>query len=720
MNQKINVGGSMVGQEMENILQQAITYHQAGQLQEAESLYRAILQVQPSHPDANHNLGVLTLQLKQPDGALVFFKAALEVNPDQGQYWISYIDTLVLVDRYDDARQMLEQGYQRGLRGEPVDALKQRLESPLPAEDDMLVDLFNQGRHAEIEPLARTLTTRFPRHGFGWKVLGAALIMQGRFAEALDPMQRATELLFEDAEARSNLGVVLRSLGQMASAEACYRQALKIKPDYAEVHNRLAVVLMEQGRFSDAEVSYRQAMEIRPDFAEAYVNLGLLHQKQDRLLEAENSFNRALELNVNLAEAHSNLGANLQMQGRFSEAEASCRHSLKINANQAEAHSNLGVVLRETGRLSESESSCRCALDIAPDFADAHCNLGSTLHDLGRLGEAELCFKAALKIKPGFGMAYCNLGHVSTDLGNIAQAILAYKNAMAADPDRFGLEAAVWLAVQYYLKGDSPQLRSALHFSKPLSGTTDSKRKSPRVYRDYIERLFSYHQQKLERNVNSIAGNTLYVIGESHSLSAHCIVVPYRGHDMRCAAQWIPGCKQWHLGNNKANKYKYRFNSIVEGLPPKSSILLLIGEIDCRPNEGVLRAWEKSAGTQSIEDVIQATIGNYLEYVSKACISHSHRLIISGVPAPNYVQLAPIPAEVVQRFIHVVRTFNTVLKNMTGIAGLDFLDVYSLTDRGDGIASTPWHIDSHHLFPAAITEAFKRHCIVGGAQTKMH
>jgi len=44
---------------VDDALRQAIVLHQAGRLAEAEPLYRAILQVQAKHPDANHNLGVL-------------------------------------------------------------------------------------------------------------------------------------------------------------------------------------------------------------------------------------------------------------------------------------------------------------------------------------------------------------------------------------------------------------------------------------------------------------------------------------------------------------------------------------------------------------------------------------------------------------------------------------------------------------------------------------
>ena len=46
---------------LDEVLQKAIEAHKAGQIQEAERLYAAILKAQPKHPDANHNMGVLTI-----------------------------------------------------------------------------------------------------------------------------------------------------------------------------------------------------------------------------------------------------------------------------------------------------------------------------------------------------------------------------------------------------------------------------------------------------------------------------------------------------------------------------------------------------------------------------------------------------------------------------------------------------------------------------------
>ncbi|MCX7180683.1 MAG: tetratricopeptide repeat protein, partial [Proteobacteria bacterium] len=96
-------------------LEQAVAHHQANRRQDAERLYRDILRIQPGHPDANHNLGVLALQMQQPFAALPHLKAALEANPEQGQYWLSYIEALMQSGQTDAARQVLQQGRQRGL-----------------------------------------------------------------------------------------------------------------------------------------------------------------------------------------------------------------------------------------------------------------------------------------------------------------------------------------------------------------------------------------------------------------------------------------------------------------------------------------------------------------------------------------------------------------------------------------------------------------------------
>ena len=64
---------------IDQALQQGIAAHRAGKLQEAERLYRAIIGVQPQHPDANHNLGILAFEAGKADTALFFSRSLLRL-----------------------------------------------------------------------------------------------------------------------------------------------------------------------------------------------------------------------------------------------------------------------------------------------------------------------------------------------------------------------------------------------------------------------------------------------------------------------------------------------------------------------------------------------------------------------------------------------------------------------------------------------------------------
>ena len=123
---------------VEEALQQGIAAHKEGKLQDAERLYRAILQSQPAHPDANHNLGVLAVSVNKAEAALPLFKTALEANPKIKQFWLSYIDALIKEKQFENARQLVEQAKTQGVAGEKLNVLETQLapytEKPIKAE----------------------------------------------------------------------------------------------------------------------------------------------------------------------------------------------------------------------------------------------------------------------------------------------------------------------------------------------------------------------------------------------------------------------------------------------------------------------------------------------------------------------------------------------------------------------------------------------------------
>lgn len=338
---------------IEQALQQGVAAQNAGNLQEAERLYRSVLQTQPAHPDANHNLGLIAVSVNKGKAALLLFKTALEANPKIDQFWHSYLKTLIQENHLETAQAVLDVGKKQGLAGEKVDALEAQLKriaysSPSKQQLSSLLGLYQNGQLAEAESLANSFTKKFPEHQFSWKMLGILLGQTGRKSEALHANQKAVQLSPQDAEAHSNLGNVLRELGRFEEAELSCRQAIALNPDVAEAHNDLGVMLRELGRFEEAEACYRQAIELQPNFAQAHNSLGGTLREQGRLEEAEASYRQAITLEPSFALAHSNLSVTLKDLGRLEEAEASCRHAIALQPDFTEARYNLGVLLFES------------------------------------------------------------------------------------------------------------------------------------------------------------------------------------------------------------------------------------------------------------------------------------------------------------------------------------------------------------------------------------
>ena len=112
---------------IDQALQQAVAAHKEGKLQDAERLYRSVLQAQPEHPDANHNLGVLAAAVDRPLESIALFKVAVQANPKIEQFWLSYIDALIKEKQFDNAKQVLEQAKTQGVAAEKLKVLEAQL-----------------------------------------------------------------------------------------------------------------------------------------------------------------------------------------------------------------------------------------------------------------------------------------------------------------------------------------------------------------------------------------------------------------------------------------------------------------------------------------------------------------------------------------------------------------------------------------------------------------
>ena len=269
----------------------AVRYHQGGNLAEAESIYRQVLQAEPRNVNALHFLGILANQAGRHDLGIPLIRQAIAINPSVPDFHANL------------SLALFEQGNV----------------------------FFGQRQIAQAAECYRQALTGNPHFVDAHNNLGNALKDLGRLAEAAACFRQALALDPRYANAHFNLGNVLFDQGQFSGAAESYRQALGLNPNDPNAHNNLGNALKEQGLLAEATECYRQALRLTTNQADFHVNLGNVLKDQGELIEAAESYRQALQLNPNLADAHSSLGITLVGQRRLAEAAESFQQALRLN-----------------------------------------------------------------------------------------------------------------------------------------------------------------------------------------------------------------------------------------------------------------------------------------------------------------------------------------------------------------------------------------------------
>ena len=329
-------------------LQKGVEAHKAGQVQEADRLYTAILKAQPKHPDANHNMGVLAVGIGKVQEALTFFKTAREAKPATAQFWLSHIDALIKVDKFADAKDVLDQAKSKGAKGDKFDKLEQRLNEIKVEQPNILQSLkldqavklakakAKEGSLEEARRIYQDILTKFPKNDRARDELGAlvgkspgkvskvpdppqgqlqsliSLYRQGQLKQALQQVEALVQQCPMSVVLYNIEGAVLQGLGQLDLSIEAYNKALVIMPDYADAHYNMGMALQEQGKLEEAIKAYKKALAIKPDYADAYNNMGVVLQNQGKREESIEAYTRALSIKPDYAEAYNNMGNSLK------------------------------------------------------------------------------------------------------------------------------------------------------------------------------------------------------------------------------------------------------------------------------------------------------------------------------------------------------------------------------------------------------------------------
>jgi len=300
-----------------------IQHHGAGNLAQAEQIYRSVLQADANCAGAWHLLGVIAHQVGQQQVALEYITRAIELWPNDAGFYSNLGEVYRHLERRDEA-----------------------------------IQAYNKAISMQ------------PEHPEALSNLGNVLDELGRYEEAKVALESALRLRPNYPAALSNLGNVYKALGDAQQASHCYREAVKFDPNFSQGHNNLGTLLEAQADIAGAELCFREAVRIRPEFADAWYNLGGVLKRTGRYVMAVQAFRQALATRPEYAEAHNNLGVTLKELGQHDQALIHCRTATQQRANYVEAINNVAVITEELGLLDESLANYRAALTLRPDYME--------------------------------------------------------------------------------------------------------------------------------------------------------------------------------------------------------------------------------------------------------------------------------------------------------------------------------------------------------------
>ncbi|MBF0587637.1 MAG: tetratricopeptide repeat protein [Magnetococcales bacterium] len=246
---------------LDQALQIAIEHHQAGERQQAETIYRQILALDPNQIDSLRLLGILTYEAGQLEQAESMMQQVLALDPQMPQALADLGFIQRDMKRLHEAKESLERAHERA-----------------PDDANVLGSLIDLLLHFEADEQAELLLARFlVRHpGDEAAILnnfGNIFRVKKRFDKAKSYYERALALLPDNYEILLNLGILYDQSDDPVTAINHFRRCLQLQPDSTNACLGLTAAYHALSRFDEAITTFRAFLARCPDEQSVHSNL---------------------------------------------------------------------------------------------------------------------------------------------------------------------------------------------------------------------------------------------------------------------------------------------------------------------------------------------------------------------------------------------------------------------------------------------------------------
>lgn len=414
----------------------------SGDLSSAESFFNKALQLDGKSTDARLNLGKVALQKKNFDKARDYLRDLLTIdNKDLRAYYL-----LANIESRTGQREAALNVYQELLA---VDS--KQLEA-LYMSGILQMDL---GDMVAAEQTVSKLSATFPKQPAANRLKGMLLYRQGKFEEAVVPLQSALKTE-QHPLSFFFLGLTYFSLEQYEQALSQFQKSLDITPDFERARLLVAMTLLKQKRIDDAVLEVKRVLEKNPDNAYAHNILGSSYLATGKYDEGMEELQIATDLNPSLADAHMKQGLFHLAKGEGALGEAGLLNA--VNAAPEVLNTRLMLVTHYLRQKNYSAAIEALEEGKNGNPTDALLNnyLAAAYFSQKKAEKAVVALKEAKQIKPDYLTPYFNLASYYVSQAEYPQAEIEYQQIL--DQDSKNLKALLGLATVYAIQGDEAKV----------------------------------------------------------------------------------------------------------------------------------------------------------------------------------------------------------------------------------------------------------------------